>query len=883
LATLKQHCQLAGDVFFVYELTNNSLLEYSEHFEHLTGFKPNQQFEQQCQQHFVNKLSSITPISQQPNTCVDYQVKHQQDSVWLSCVCYEHVDNENNSHLLFCSLKNVNHQYCHHYASAKWQEVGHNQLGYLQQHLMDLYQQTDVDHAFLIQPTSALHKEAKTIVAISYHKFVDQVSYTLADTPCKNTMLGSICTYEQDVQTLFPNDCLLKEAQAQSYLGMPFFDQSGRVNMILVLLSCKPLTNKEQLIGLVQDFQPKFTRHIQLLESELLLTTINKSSLLQRDSNAEFKDEPIGGLLDNGVISPLMKSLPNFKWAEIFEVIYKSTTEAIVITDKSSKIISVNDSFTQITGYQEHEAIGNNPSMLSSGRNDGGFYKKVYGALHEHGHWQGEIRNRKKNGKLYFEWLNIRVIHDDDGNVSHYIGIFSDISEHKSNQHKLYLQANFEPLTQLANRSFLFFHIAKALSATASTEQHVALIHIDINGMAKANERFGYQIGDEILRQTAQRLQALCIKDSLVSRISGDNFAILLKQSPSDHSLSQLTNKISNCITTPFEIEGHRINLKAGIGVATSQDPTLPAEKLLLMTEQALLKAKEQTQGHIFLFNKDFQDKLRIELQLEQDLAIALKDNQLELYYQPQIDAITGQVSGVEALVRWLHPTMGLLQPGQFIPLAEKTGQIVELGNVVLTKACSVLREWNLAGINDISMAVNISPRQFTLEHITHQLETIIEQSGVNPDLLVLEITEDVFLSDNVLLQTTLNRLKKTGIKLSLDDFGTGFSSLSYLQQYPLDVLKIDRAFVNAMSEKAETRMIVKAIIAMAKAMNLKVVAEGVETLDQVSVLQQYQCNIFQGFYYSKPLPEVALKDFIRKLNCASAKNDSISLEQIII
>jgi len=340
---------------------------------------------------------------------------------------------------------------------------------------------------------------------------------------------------------------------------------------------------------------------------------------------------------------------------------------------------------------------------------------------------------------------------------------------------------------------------------------------------------------------------------------------------------------VGKSVNRPLEINGKKITIKANIGIATTQDSNLPAEKLLLMTEQALLKAKEQSHGNIFLFNEKFQDKIRIELQLEQDLKLAIKNNQLELYYQPQIDAITSEVSGVEVLVRWHHPTMGLLQPAQFIPLAEKTGQIVELGNVVLTKACAILREWNLAGINDISMAVNVSPRQFLLESTTNELKTIIEQSGVDPTNLVLEITEDVFLSDNTLLQATLTRLKETGIKLSLDDFGTGFSSLSYLQQYPLDVLKIDRAFVKGMSEKSETKMIVKAIITMANAMNLKVVAEGVETLEQVSVLRKYQCNIFQGFFYSRPLQEAALKKFIHKVNCVSAKNHSISLQPVEI
>jgi diguanylate cyclase (GGDEF)-like protein/PAS domain S-box-containing protein len=683
-------------------------------------------------------------------------------------------------------------------------------------------------------------KKARTIACMLDGEFIENFEYSLKDTPCENTVTGTVCTYEQNIAKLFPKDYLLIEMKAESYLGVPFFDNHGNVNCILVVVNRTSITNKQQILDTVRKYQAMITHRLKLLDVEHFF---NSNTSSDKYANDFFNDIKLG-------VVPNSNNLTD--WLNISSQALNRAKEGLIITDAKSRIISVNQAFTKITGFTFDEALGQTPAFLASGEHSSDFYHTMYLSLEKNGFWEGEIINRNKNGETYPEWLDIRAIYNDFGKLSYYMGIFSDISEHKENEELLYFQANYDALTMLANRSQLFNYLATSF---VDSNQPLHLVHVDLNGLVRINENYGYHVGDAVIIEVANRLKAFAKEADLASRISGDNFVLALKGQYSEQQMTMLAENILEKVAEPIIVDEYKIKLDSNLGIAQSTEDSIPAEDFFNMAEQALLEAKVNGRNKYAFYDKKLHEHLRYTWTLQQELMEAIELDQLELYFQPQINSQTGLQVGAEVLVRWLHPSHGILQPGEFIPLAEKANLIVPLGNLILEKACRQIKHWSDSFGYNIRTSINISPRQFALEAQHHTIKQIIKDSGVDKKLISLEITEDVLMSNQSEILQTLNELKAFGLHLSLDDFGTGFSSLAYLQSYPLDELKIDRSFVRELDQKAEAKTIVKTIISMAKALQLKVVAEGVETEQQRNILSMLECDILQGFYYSKPVP----------------------------
>ncbi|OUS27934.1 hypothetical protein A9Q98_08640 [Thalassotalea sp. 42_200_T64] len=789
----------------------------------------------------------------------EYELVHVNGSVHhIRQVNYPYFDQQDpEKTLVLITLRDCNHEYRTNpkHVTENWRKENSSQVRYLRKILALISNECQADFAMLAIP-SADKQHAQSLVAIQDGEFIDDLNYALKGTPCEITVNGSICAHKNDIQNLYPEDNMLVNMQAESYIGVPFFDEEGLVSGYLVIIKKTSLQDKSYCKKLIENYQAQLNRRIQLYFADKQLAQMcqDKSGFLGFDQE-QF-------LLGT---TPSSKELAS--WSNISKETFNSVKEAILITDADNNIIHCNRAFTDITGYSLAEVLAKNPSVLSSGLHDAVFYQQMEKSLAETGIWEGEIINKNKSGKTYSEWLFIRVVFDENQQATHHIAVFSDISKHKEKEELLYFQANYDPLTMLPNRSLLFFTLAESLTKLEEQPgKPIVLMHIDLNGLARINENFDYNVGDALLVETARRIKRIINDDSvMVARISGDNFVVLFSCVEHTFDADNIATRLCQELAKAVLIDQKTVKITANIGIAETSNSTLNPESLYSMAEQALLNAKLEGLGQFCVFDEQLRTELKNTWQLEQELNVAIAEDQFVLHYQPQIDASSGELLGLEALVRWQHPQRGLLAPFYFISLAEKTDQIVDLGTLVLRKACRQIALWQQTLEQTFTVSVNISPRQFALESSANTMQSIIEESAIDTSGIILEITEDVLMADHSDLLTTLGALNEGGIKLSLDDFGTGFSSLSYLQQYPLSELKIDRSFVKSLGHKPESLSIVKAIISMANSLNLKVVAEGVETVEQRDILADLGCDIFQGFYYAKPLAVADLTEFIKQ------------------
>jgi len=542
--------------------------------------------------------------------------------------------------------------------------------------------------------------------------------------------------------------------------------------------------------------------------------------------------------------------------------------EGIQITDAAGRILEVNKAFTEITGYDSEEVIGCNPRIFKSGRHDLAFYRNMWQEIRETGAWQGEICNRRKDGETYLAWLSITSVKDGDGNTTHYVGTFTDITERKQAEDKIKHLAFYDQLTSLPNRRLMLDRLEKALVDCARRSRHGALLLIDLDNFKTLNDTMGHAVGDRLLVEVAARLTG-CVRDSdTVARIGGDEFIVILEDlDGGDHAMidaERVVRKIHTALTEPYQIEitlddgqatRYMHECTSSIGILLFRDQMLPTDELMKRTETAMYQAKAEGRNTHRFFDPQMQDAVRDRVAMEQDLRKAIADEQFELYYQPQVDA-GGRVVGAEALLRWRHPERGMVSPAEFIPLAEETGLILPLGHWVIASACRQLRIW--AGskhTEHLTLAVNVSARQFSLPNFVEEVEALLEHSGDVAHRLKLELTESLLLDNAEEIIAKMLALKTRCIGFSLDDFGTGYSSLSYLKQLPLTQLKIDQSFVRDILTHPSDAAIAKTIVALAQSLGLSVIAEGVETEEQRIFLEENGCPTYQGYLFSRPVP----------------------------
>ncbi|MCU7834113.1 MAG: EAL domain-containing protein [gamma proteobacterium symbiont of Taylorina sp.] len=545
----------------------------------------------------------------------------------------------------------------------------------------------------------------------------------------------------------------------------------------------------------------------------------------------------------------------DIKSLRLAKKVIESTSEAVVITDPQGKILDINHAYEQITGYQRHDLIGMNPNVAKSERHNRDFYKNMWSKLINTGNWSGEIWDRRKNGELFPKELTINAIFSDTGGITNFVGVFSDISEKKAIEDKLRNLAFYDPLTSLANRTFFYEKIEQAISSTHRTGKQVALMFIDLDGFKDINDTLGHTVGDQLLTEIAGRLDERTRKSDSVGRLGGDEFAMLINNFEQSEQVASLAGEILQVLRKTITINHQEIHIGASIGIAIFPDDAQNRDDFIKHADIAMYQAKESGKNKYIFFLPEMNSMARERQALIRELHKAVDGEVFQLYYQPKFRASDHQLIGMEALIRWPKPDGKMVSPLEFIPCAEETGLIIPLGDWVLEQACHQTRLWNQQFSTHLRIAVNISIRQFYKQNIVEDFLQIIKAQDLATHLLEFEITESLLMENTELAISIMNQLRGHGISIAIDDFGTGYSSLSYLKSFPIDTLKIDQAFVRDLTTDSKDADIVRAIISLAEALNLNVVAEGVESSRQLEFLQRNGCHEVQGFYLGKPMP----------------------------
>jgi diguanylate cyclase (GGDEF)-like protein/PAS domain S-box-containing protein len=548
--------------------------------------------------------------------------------------------------------------------------------------------------------------------------------------------------------------------------------------------------------------------------------------------------------------------------------------EGMTVTDADGTILRVNNAFTNITGYTAEEAVGKSMRQLQSGRHDAAFYAAMWKSIHKSGSWNGEIWNRRKNGEIYPEHLSITVVKNADGITTNYVGTFSDITLTKAAADEIKHLAFYDPLTRLPNRRLLTDRLQQALASSKRTGREGALLFIDLDHFKMLNDTLGHGIGDLLLQQVAQRLESCVREGDTVARLGGDEYVVML-EALSEQTVEAATqteiigNKILAALNQPYQLATHEYHSSPSIGACLFNSHHSSIEELLKQADIAMYQVKNSGRNALRFFDPQMQATIHARVDLEDELRKAIENRQFHLYYQIQVDGIladgTHKPLGAEALIRWNHPERGLVSPMQFIPLAEETGQILPIGQWVLETACAQLKVWQEDALTrDLVLSVNISAKQFRQVDFVAQVESVIQRHAINPKLLKLELTESLLLDNIEDTISTMNALNEIGIQFSLDDFGTGYSSLQYLKRLPLYQLKIDQSFVRDITTDSSDKAIVNTIIAIAKSLNLNVIAEGVETEEQLQYLLSNGCLHYQGYLFGRPVPIELFEAFLR-------------------
>ena len=536
-------------------------------------------------------------------------------------------------------------------------------------------------------------------------------------------------------------------------------------------------------------------------------------------------------------------------------IVFSGISDGVCVTDPQGQIMLTNQAFSKVTGYSASEALGNNPRLLRSGIHGAEFYRDMWETISRHGNWQGEITNRRKNGELVREWLSISAVHESSGRLTNYVGIFSDLSEREAAAERIQYLSSFDPLTNLPNRNLFADRLAQALSNAHRFNRETAVILLDLDRFRIINDTLGPPVGDEILVEISRRLNLQVRDGDTIGRRSGNEFGFVMANLSHERDVIALAQRMLDAITVPFTIGDQSIVITASIGISVSPRNGNDTDVLLKCADAALLRAKKAGRNTFRFYSPEMDADAERRLGLETALREALQRNELTVFYQPQISLESGNLIGMEALLRWNSPQFGSVSPVEFIPIAEETGVILPIGDWVLRTACMQTRLWLDLGLVNLRVAVNLSTRQFRQANLPGMVAAALAESGLAAGALELEITESAFIDDVEEAVAQCRALKAIGTKLSLDDFGTGYSSLAYVSRFPFDKIKIDQSFVRDIIENPVNAAIATAAIVMARSMNLSVLAEGVETEAQASFLRSRRCDAMQGFLFSQALP----------------------------
>ena len=559
-----------------------------------------------------------------------------------------------------------------------------------------------------------------------------------------------------------------------------------------------------------------------------------------------------------GVTRNIAKRKEQDKQLQMATRIFEQGQEGVTVTDAAGTIVMVNPTFTRITGYAAEEVIGQNPRILRSDRQDAAYYHQMWDTLTSVGHWSGEIWNTKKDGNDYPEWLSISALRDENNVTTHYVANFSDLSQTKAAESRIQWLSHFDPLTGLPNRTLLQDRASLTLSMVQRAGEPLAMMLVALDHFGTINDTLGHQTGDQLLVEMARRLSESVREQDTVARLGGKEFVMVLPST--DHlGAAHLAKELLGKLSRPCLLGEHELSMTASIGIVSYPENGHDFESLFKAVEIAMHRAQDKGRNNYEFYSVELYEQVLARDAMAKALRQAISQHQLNLVYQPQVDLQTGQICGLEALLRWFHPVLGKVSPSKFIPMAEEAGLIIPIGEWVLKRACQDIRHWLDAGINVPHVAINASPLQFRDNDFTGQVRQALTEANVDPARIYIEVTEGALMDDVPRNGAILRSLKELGVKLSLDDFGTGYSSLSYLKRFPFDQVKIDQSFVRDIATNPSDMMLVKVIISMAHGLGMKAIAEGVETEAQCEIMRSNFCDEFQGFYFSKPVtvPEI--------------------------
>lgn len=584
-------------------------------------------------------------------------------------------------------------------------------------------------------------------------------------------------------------------------------------------------------------------------------TTPDGHELWLRTSKVPLRDEggEIVGIL--GLYEDITAQKTAAEKLRLSALVLENSSEAVLITDEQNRIVEINPAFTKLTGYTRDEVLGEDPALLRSGRHESAFYRGMWQEIDAHGFWQGEVWNRRKNGEIFAEWLTINTIRNPDGSVHRYVGLFSDITEKKKSEELIWTQANFDPLTRLPNRRMFNDRLAQDIKKAHRAGSKLALLFLDLDRFKEVNDSLGHDAGDGLLIEAAQRI-ASCVRESdTVARLGGDEFIVILSELGDRSSVERIATAILNALAQPFALGSEVAHVSASLGITLYPDDATTPGAILKNADQAMYAAKNSGRNRFSYFTSVMQEEALHRLRLLNDLHGALKAGELQLYYQPIVEISSGRIFKAEALLRWFHPKRGLINPAQFIPLAEESGLIHEIGDWVFGQAANQAREWASRYAADFQISVNKSPLQIQSQRECCKWRERMLSGKAQGRNLVIEITERLLLDNSPGVTAELLAFRDAGIQLAIDDFGTGYSALSYLKKLDIDYIKLDQSFICNLETDRSDKALSEAIVVMAHKLGLQVIAEGVETQAQLDLLAGMGCDFAQGFLYSRAIP----------------------------
>ncbi|CAN7442474.1 two-component system response regulator [Duganella sp. LjRoot269] len=600
--------------------------------------------------------------------------------------------------------------------------------------------------------------------------------------------------------------------------------------------------------------------HVKLGRAQQALAA-ERASLEQRVAERTTELEALTRSLEKEI----EQRRANEEFLRLASQVFEATQDAIVVTDREARIVATNPAFTQISGYSAEEVVGQSVALLHAGDPDAKSFELMVRSMIKTGHWSGEILARRKNGDIYPGLLSASVVKDDEGHVTNHVAVFMDITERKAEQHLIDFLSNHDALTGLPNRLLARQRFDQTLAAARRENRCVAVMCLDLDRFKSINDSYGHDVGDKALQVVSRFLSDTVREGDTVTRQGGDEFQIIVADDAQLGATMALAQKILAGLRKELVIDGQQITVTSSIGIAVSLTDGDSFDELVRNGDTALFRAKEIGRDNYAFFTERMDAEIRDKLAIQGQLRGAIARDEFEVHYQPQMCLKTGNMVGAEALLRWDNAVLGKVPPNRFIPLAEEYGLVNSIGEWVLETVCAQIKVWHDQGLGDIKVAVNLAAGQFANDATVPYVESTLRKFGIAPGYLGLEITEGTVMGDPNKAVAALRRLKDIGVNISLDDFGTGYSSLSYLKRFPIDVLKIDKSFVDDVTTNANDAAIALSVISLAHNLNMRVIAEGVETREQVQFLTERGCDEMQGYYFSRPVNAEAFTALLRE------------------